>query len=210
MLEQSVGFATPFLYTGEYRDDSLGWDYLRARYSNAESGRFVSRDSFGGFTNDPLSIHKYLYTKNDPLNHVDPSGNVSAGSVLIGVSIIAMLALNYFGNDVVNTIGGLAFTAVSGYYRDVDFAVNLDAAAKKPYLEVRVNSSLDGLVGIGEYKELLERGRAGIKRGGPAKDEYEAIVEELQKYRLAAAEDDRSKSARTSALRSFAPISSRR
>jgi hypothetical protein len=39
-------------------------------------GRFVSRDSFGGFAVDPLSLHRFTYVENSPVTVLDPSGNV--------------------------------------------------------------------------------------------------------------------------------------
>ena len=34
-------------------------------------------DDFDGFFRDPVSLHKYLFTGNDPVNNADPSGNYS-------------------------------------------------------------------------------------------------------------------------------------
>ncbi|MCC9645102.1 FG-GAP-like repeat-containing protein [Rhodopirellula sp. JC740] len=74
VLEDSVALRTPFLFAGEYRDQTLGWDYLRARYNDPSSARFISRDEFDGFIMQPGSLNRYLYVTNDPLNFVDPSG----------------------------------------------------------------------------------------------------------------------------------------
>jgi RHS repeat-associated protein len=63
-----------YLYANEYRDDATGLDYLRARYYDASSGRFESEDPFPGIGSLPQTLHRYLYTVNDPVNHTDPSG----------------------------------------------------------------------------------------------------------------------------------------
>lgn len=63
-----------YRYSGEQLDANMGFYYLRARYLNPATGRFLSRDSFQGDINEPSSIHKYLYVANDPLNRIDPSG----------------------------------------------------------------------------------------------------------------------------------------
>jgi RHS repeat-associated protein len=62
------------LYRGdEYsRDDQVL--YLRARYYSPDTGRFSKLDPFAGNHEDPLSLHKYAYTHNDPINGFDPSG----------------------------------------------------------------------------------------------------------------------------------------
>lgn len=44
-------------------------------YLNPNTGRFWSIDSYEGNDQDPLSLHKYLYCQNDPINGVDPSGH---------------------------------------------------------------------------------------------------------------------------------------
>jgi RHS repeat-associated protein len=60
--------------SGEQFDNDLGLYYLRARYYNPATGRFLSRDPEDGKPNDPQSLHKYLYASGDPVNRIDPSG----------------------------------------------------------------------------------------------------------------------------------------
>jgi hypothetical protein len=45
--------------------------------------RFRSVDTFEGVVNDPLSLHKYVYAQNDPMNRTDPSGHFSLGDINI-------------------------------------------------------------------------------------------------------------------------------
>ena len=63
-----------YLYQGEQFDSDLGLYYLRARYYNPVTGRFLSRDPEDGKTLDPRSLHKYLYAAGDPVNLFDPTG----------------------------------------------------------------------------------------------------------------------------------------
>jgi RHS repeat-associated protein len=63
-----------YLYRGEQYDSDLGLYYLRARYYNPVTGRFLSRDPEDGKTLDPRSLHKYLYAAGDPVNLFDPTG----------------------------------------------------------------------------------------------------------------------------------------
>jgi len=60
--------------SGEQYDSDLALYYLRARYYNPATGRFLSRDPEDGKPNDPQSLHKYLYASGDPVNRIDPSG----------------------------------------------------------------------------------------------------------------------------------------
>jgi RHS repeat-associated protein len=63
-----------YLYRGEQYDPDLGLYYLRARYYNPQTGRFLSRDPEDGKAVDPASLHKYLYAGGNPVNRIDPSG----------------------------------------------------------------------------------------------------------------------------------------
>jgi RHS repeat-associated protein len=50
-----------YLYRGEQYDSDLGLYYLRARYYNPMTGRFMSRDPEEGTPHIPATLHKYLY-----------------------------------------------------------------------------------------------------------------------------------------------------
>ena len=65
---------TNYLYRGEQFDSDLGLYYLRARYYNPQTGRFISRDPDDGKSYDPKTLHKYLYAGGDPVNRIDPMG----------------------------------------------------------------------------------------------------------------------------------------
>ena len=45
-----------------------------ARYYNANTGRFLSRDPEDGKPIDPKTLHKYLYVGGNPVNWIDPRG----------------------------------------------------------------------------------------------------------------------------------------
>lgn len=77
---------TSLLYSGE-QTDKTGLQYLRARYYDPTNGRFSSFDPFAGDTEDPASLHKYLYVAGDPINGIDPTGLVEFSLVGIQVSI---------------------------------------------------------------------------------------------------------------------------
>ncbi|MDD2402322.1 MAG: RHS repeat-associated core domain-containing protein, partial [Clostridia bacterium] len=65
------------LFTGEPYDQS-GLVYLRARYYDPTTGRFISKDTYKGEIADPSSQNSYAYCGNNPVNAVDPSGNDKA------------------------------------------------------------------------------------------------------------------------------------
>jgi RHS repeat-associated protein len=67
-----------YLYRGEQFDPDLGIYYLRARYYNPLTGRFMGRDPEDGDVTNPATLHRYMYANGDPVNAFDPSGRVTA------------------------------------------------------------------------------------------------------------------------------------
>lgn len=65
----------PYRYCGEYYDKETEEVYLRARYYEPGVGRFITRDTYTGESDEPLSLHLYTYCANDGVNMVDPSGH---------------------------------------------------------------------------------------------------------------------------------------
>jgi RHS repeat-associated protein len=59
-------------YTGEQQSGDMV--YLRARYYNPADGRFMSRDTWGGDANRPMSMNRWMYVEGNPINRTDPSG----------------------------------------------------------------------------------------------------------------------------------------
>jgi RHS repeat-associated protein len=82
---------TEFLYSGEQFDSKIGQQYLRARYYDPATGRFNRLDPFFGNLNDPLSLHKYFYVYDDPINGFDPSGQVAFIPVLLTAMAIGAI-----------------------------------------------------------------------------------------------------------------------
>ena len=85
-----------YRYTGQQWDGDLGMYYLRARYYKPDTGRFWTMDSFEGAGGEPLSLHKYLYSRGNPANMGDPSGHDGEfASALTAVSIAVNLSSAY-------------------------------------------------------------------------------------------------------------------
>ncbi|HXF85309.1 MAG TPA: RHS repeat-associated core domain-containing protein [Anaerolineales bacterium] len=81
VLAQSAGSAqTRYGFTGEFTDPS-GMVYLRARYYMPSDGRFLTRDTWMGDDNSPLSLNRWLYVEGNPINYTDPTGQCPEGWV---------------------------------------------------------------------------------------------------------------------------------
>lgn len=83
------------LYRGEQYDPDLGLYYLRARWYNPQTGRFMSRDPNAGNIAIPTSLHKYLYADGDPVDGADPSGRAD----LLEYLNRALTALEYYNRE---------------------------------------------------------------------------------------------------------------
>jgi RHS repeat-associated protein len=75
--------------SGEQYDPDLGLYYLRARYYNPATGRFLSRDPEDGKAKDPASLHKYLYAGGDPINRIDPQGREFVDEAMLDAQDVA-------------------------------------------------------------------------------------------------------------------------
>ncbi len=84
-----------FRYCGEYYDKETATVYLRARYYNPTTGRFISRDSFAGRRSDPLSLNLYTYCRNNPIRFIDPSGHITVNSQWDWAYYVAKGDINY-------------------------------------------------------------------------------------------------------------------
>jgi RHS repeat-associated protein len=108
-----------YLFAGEQFDPDLNLYFLRARYFNQDTGRFISADTFEGINEDPQTLHKYTYALNDPVNRLDPSGNFSfsIGSLTISISIQSVLSsigTSMLWGAVTGAILGAADAALGG------------------------------------------------------------------------------------------------
>jgi RHS repeat-associated protein len=74
LVAESGASGNNYLYTGQQFDSDASLYYLRARYYNPDTGRFLGQDPENGNLLNPVSLHRYLYAANDPVNFADPSG----------------------------------------------------------------------------------------------------------------------------------------
>jgi len=73
LLESAGTGSTAYGYTGEWTDDN-GLVFLRARYLDTGSGRFLTRDPWGGSVMRPGTLNGFGYVNNNPVRLVDPLG----------------------------------------------------------------------------------------------------------------------------------------
>ncbi len=100
---RSLSGTTPnnYLYRGEPFDSDLGMYYLRARWYNPQTGRFLSQDPAPGFAPFPQTLHKYLYAGADPENYIDPTGrDLADEEISLEPELQSQKSLEYVGERV--------------------------------------------------------------------------------------------------------------
>jgi RHS repeat-associated protein len=74
-VHDQAGVSSRYGYTSRELDSS-GLMYYRSRYYQPEIGRFLNQDFYQGIELVPPSLHRYLYTHNNPINYADPTGQM--------------------------------------------------------------------------------------------------------------------------------------
>jgi RHS repeat-associated protein len=106
LINRTGNTPNDYLYAGERLDSDLGFYYLRARFLNTVTGRFLTQDTFEGTNNDPLSLHKYTYTKNNPINNIDPSG----------LDGIATFGSNFAISSIITSMPNIQSPGIANYF----------------------------------------------------------------------------------------------
>ncbi len=70
-------------FAGHKEDPETGMKHFGARYYHGTSARWVSADRLTARAYDPLSLNKYAYVRNDPVNLTDPDGRIPTFAVTV-------------------------------------------------------------------------------------------------------------------------------
>ncbi len=132
---------TPFTYTGREYDPESGLYYYRARYYDASTGRFISKDPIG-FAG---GYNLYAYVGNNPVKWNDPSGTSGIPGMIIGgfagaVGGYTSGLISGNGNLTAAVLGGVAGGTVGALVGGIDFFASNAAGAA-------AGSFVGGLVG---------------------------------------------------------------
>lgn len=135
--------ANDYGYRSEQTDSITGLVYLRARYMNPSTGTFITEDSFGGFTSNPITLNRYVYAGQNPISYRDPSGHFfgAYGEVL-------SLTLREMANDYYSTIASGRIGACLGGLEAVLTGDDVGLGMAKGFI-MGV-----GFAGLGKLKEL--------------------------------------------------------
>ena len=125
-------------YLQRVLDDLEKWDPItgmyncNARWYDPVLARFTGRDPVLGGFKEPLTLHAYLYCLNDPINGIDPTGEMIGAMTLqraAGASLYTAAAgiAMYAGARMI----GILMDAVNDYVTGTDLIISgLEASSK--------------------------------------------------------------------------------
>ena len=83
-----IGNINPFRYRGYYYDVETGLYYLKTRYYDPETGRFITIDDVSYLAPDTINgLNLYAYCGNNPVMNVDPNGHFFFSALFLGLLI---------------------------------------------------------------------------------------------------------------------------
>ena len=107
----SLASANPYRYRGYRYDEVTGLYYLGARYYDPVVGRFITRDTFHGFEDDPASLNQYSYAQNNPIMSIDP--NRHWAETLLDFASLSHSTYSFSKNPSLKNAGFLAWDAAA-------------------------------------------------------------------------------------------------
>ncbi len=107
-----------YWFNGEQYDPNSGLIYLRARYYDPASGRFLEPDPAAPDLASPQTLNKYAYAMSNPFRYSDPSGRYfesyeSQQALAIAIGVVLVAAILVFGWEAV-ALAPVALIAGSG------------------------------------------------------------------------------------------------
>jgi RHS repeat-associated protein len=89
----------PYAFTGREYDPETGLYYYRARYYYPRLGRFLQEDPIRGFLQIPQSLSLYPYVENNPVNYIDPDGEI----VITAPALVPIIIVGLCGMVIIHT-----------------------------------------------------------------------------------------------------------
>ena len=134
LQNEADGIDNPFRYCGEYQDAETGLIYLRARYYDPTTSRFINEDPIRDGNN------WYAYCAGNPVNYWDPSGHMPT------VMEAALMAKHIYGNYNMSSEGLSSRQISKGGWRLVNIWYGRETMKMGIYLRGDVSSSYKGPV----------------------------------------------------------------
>ena len=103
-----------YTFTGQEDDDDLGLYNYGARLYDPVLGKFISPDGIVQAPDDPQTLNRYSYARNNPIIYTDPSGNIAIIDDIINAiaAVIAYVGIAKGATAVV--VAKFTFSAAAG------------------------------------------------------------------------------------------------
>ncbi|WP_173138072.1 RHS repeat-associated core domain-containing protein [Paenibacillus tritici] len=150
-------------YGGEFYDAESGLYYLRARYYDPYTARFISEDSYRGEDTNPLSLNLYTYAHNNPILFLDPTGHWAAGDEKLNVEAQAkLIALTNAYYKAVTEAEKKAITAQATTVRTTEGAKDKSVVSPLQFqtaevTKIVVNGTSKGYATEKEWRQALQK-----------------------------------------------------
>lgn len=137
--ETSEGISNSFRFADYFWDNDMGMYYCIARYYDPELARFTARDPVNGKYEEPMTLHKYLYCLNNPVDNVDPTGELAATAIgakmYVAEAVVGALAFAYTYMVVIHNdfyqiaVESICIGIATEAHQFMDFGLELYASA---------------------------------------------------------------------------------
>ena len=150
ILDSNEGLEIPFGFAGGLKDSDTGLLRFGYRDYDTQTGRWTARDPIGFAGGDS---NLYGYVASDPVNFVDPTGEVGVPGALISLGVNVALQLVQNGGNISQiNVGEAVLAGVTGFFipgmgavaKDVVQGLNGEVAAAAAGALIR---AISGLVG---------------------------------------------------------------
>ncbi|MDQ8734836.1 S8 family serine peptidase [Paenibacillus sp. LHD-38] len=162
-ITESETVDNPFRYSGEYWDESTELQYLRARWYDPSTARFINEDTYEGELGNPLSHNLYTYVHNNPLIYVDPTGHWNE-----------KLGFNYVINEMKNMWSVATTTSERDYWSSEAEKIRTQAR-NAGYSNSNIMQSTDKMIPM---EEIMKRAHEMF----PALSAVQGFTEGLSSY----------------------------
>ena len=123
---EHIGHRNPFRYRGYYYDTTSGFYYLKSRFYDPETGRFLSPDSVEHLDHETIGgLNLYAYCNNNPVMYSDPEGhswddflNIATKVISgVGSAALGLVTLVRTANPILAIKQGMQAWAINDIYQ---------------------------------------------------------------------------------------------
>ena len=157
-------------YVGEQYESETNLIFLRARYYDPATGRFIAKDPIPGIEKNPQSLNPYPYCNGNPVNYVDPTGKgiEVLVPIIYGLSHVGSAIWGWFAPE---GAPGPQDIPQLGFFWGTAYDLGGLAHAGYDYLRYNGRSIINNISGrvsnaVSRFNECYERRKDAYYSGG--------------------------------------------